>query len=200
MNTIGGFGFTSSSFNKLADITLSPDGNLLALDSFQKKIKKFDDNGKLIAEFSLKGFIEPTLFAVADDETYYIYDNATKEVIITRTFDETDWFPFGKFQLKKPSKISLAKNKILIFDKQNDSTTIFGTLGQFQNELDGNIQIDKQQLYILKNHYIYHPKSENKLAISINKWHDFSLKNYVILLSDNEIWIGKLSYLEPEEK
>ncbi len=200
VNTIGGLGFTALNFNKLADITLSPDGNLLALDSFQKKIKKFDDSGKLITEFSLKGFIEPTLFAVADDETYYIYDNATKEVIITRTFDQSDWFPFGKFQLKYPTKISLAKNKILIFDKQNDSTTIFGTLGQFQNELEGNIQIDKQQLYVLKNHYIYHPKSENKLAISINKWHDFSLKNYVILLSETEIWIGKLSYLEPEEK
>jgi len=200
VNSIGGLGFTSSSFNKLADITLSPGGNLLALDSFQKKVKKFDDSGKLIAEFNLKGFIEPTLFAVTDDETYYIYDNATKEVIITRTFDESDWFPFGKFQLKNPTKISLARNEILIYDKQNNSTTIFGALGQFKNELDGNIQIDKQQLYILKNHFIYHPKSENKLAISTSKWHDFSIKNYVILLSENTIWIGKLSYLEPEEK
>jgi len=200
VNTIGGLGFTSSNFNKLSDITLSPDGNLLALDSFQKKVKKFDDSGKLIAEFNLKGFIEPTLFAVSDDETYYIYDNASKEVIITRTFDESDWFPFGKFQLKNPFKISLARNEIIIYDKQNNSTTIFGALGQFQNEMEGNIQRDKQQLYILNNHFIYHPKSENKLAISINKWHDFSIKNYVILLSDNTIWIGKFSYLEPEEK
>ena len=200
VNTIGGLGFASSSFNKLADITLSPDGNLLALDSFQQKVKKFDDSGKLIAEFNLKGFIEPTLFTVADDETYYIYDNATKEVIITRTFDESDWFPFGKFQLKNPSKICLARNEILIYDKQNDTTTIFGSLGQFKNELKGNVLIDKQQLYILKNHFIYHPKTEHKLAISTNKWQDFSIKNNVILLADNEIWIGKLTYLEPEEK
>jgi len=200
VNTIGGLGFTSSSFNKLADITLSPDGNLLVLDSFQKKVKKFDDSGKLIAEFSLKGFIEPTLFAMADDETYYIYDNTPKEVIITRTFDKSNWFAFGKFQLKNPSKISLRKNEILIYDKRVNSTVIFGAFGQFQNELEGNIQTDKQQLYILKDHFIYHPKSGNKLAISINKWHNFSIRDYVTLLSDNEIWIGKLSYLEPEEK
>lgn len=200
VNTIGGLGFTASSFNKLTDIALSPDDNLLALDSFQKKIKKFDRSGKLIAELSLNEFIEPTLFAVADDETYYIYDNASKEIIITRTFDKSNWFAFGKFQLTNPSKLSLKKKEILIFDKQNNSTTVFGILGQFQNELDGNIQMDKQQIYILKEHFIYHPRSESKLAISINRWNDFSFKDNMILLAENEIWIGKLTYLEPEEK
>ena len=199
-NTIGGLGFTSSSFNKLADITLSPDGNLLALDSFQKKIKKFDIDGKLIAELNLSNFIEPALFAVAVDETYYIYDNATKEMVITRTFNESDWYTFGKFQLNKPSKISLGKNEITIYDEQKNTTIIFGILGRFQNEIDDNIQIEKQHQYILKDYFIYHPKSESKFAISINKWNDFSIEDNVILLSDNEIWIGKLTYSEPKEK
>lgn len=200
VNTIGGLGFTSSSFNKLADITLSPDGNLLALDSFQKRIKKFDIDGKLIAELNLSSFIEPALFAIAVDETYYIYDNATKEIVITRTFDESDWYTFGKFQLSNPNKISLGKNEITVYDKQKNSTIIFGILGQFQNEIDGNIQIEKQQQYVLKDYFIYHPKSENKFAISTNKWNDFSVEDNVILLSDNEIWIGKLTYSEAKEK
>jgi len=199
INSIGGLGFTSSSFNKLSDITLSPDGNLLVLDSFQKKIKKFDIDGKLIAELNLSNFIEPALFAVAVEETYYIYDNATKEIVITRTFDEADWYTFGKFQLSDPSKMNLEKNEITVYDKQKDSTIIFGILGQFQNEIDGNIQIEKQQQYVLKDYFIYHSKSENKFAISTNKWNDFSIKDNVILLSDNEIWIGKLTYSEPKE-
>ena len=200
VNTIGGLGFTSSSFNKLADITLSPDGNLLALDSFQKNIKKFDTEGKLIAKLNLSNFIEPALLSVAIDETYYIYDNSSKEIVITRTFDQSDWYTFGKFQLSNPSKMKQVKSEITAYDEQKKSTIIFGILGRFQNEIGGNVQIEKQQQYILKDFYIYHPKSDIKFAISTNKWFDFSIKDNVILLSDNEIWIGKLIYSEPKEK
>ncbi len=200
INTIGGLGFTSSSFNKLADITLSPDGNLLALDSFQKKIKKFDIDGKLITEFNLTGFIEPALFAVGVDETYYIFDNASKEIVITRTFDESDWYTFGKFQLSNLSKISLGKDEITVYYEQKNTTIIFGILGRFQNEIEGNIQIEKQQQYILKDYFIHYPKSDSKFAISTNKWNDFSIEDNVILLSDNEIWIGKLIYSDLIEK
>ncbi len=200
INTIGGLGFTTTSFNKLADITLSPDGNLLALDSFQKKIMKFDIDGKLITEINLNDFVEPTLFEIAMDETYYIYDNASKEIIITRTFDESDWYTFGKFQFSDPCKINLGKNEITVYEEQKNTTMIFGILGRFQNEIDGNIQIEKQQQFTLKDYFIYHPKSDNKFALSANKWNDFSIEDNVILLSDNEIWIGKLTYLEPKGK
>ncbi len=37
INTIGGLGFENTNFNDLSDITISPDGKLLVLDSFQKK-------------------------------------------------------------------------------------------------------------------------------------------------------------------
>ncbi len=77
---------------------------------------------------------------------------------------------------------------------------IFGILGRFRNEVKGNIQIKKQQQYILKDYFIYHPKSDSKFAISTNKWNDFSIENNVILLSDNGIWIGKLTYNELNEK
>ncbi|MDP8202899.1 MAG: hypothetical protein P9L95_00020 [Candidatus Tenebribacter mawsonii] len=200
INTIGGLGFNSQSFNKLADITLAPDGNLLALDSFQKKIKKFDVNGKLIAEISLTDFVEPSLFAVAIDETYYIYDNASKEIVITRTFDRSDWYSFGKFQLNTPSNLSLGKNEITVYEPKQNATMIFGILGRFQKEFDGNVKIEKQQNYILKDHFIYHQETEGKFAISTNTWNEFSIKDNVILLSDNEIWIGEFTYSKLNDK
>lgn len=200
INTIGGLGFNAQSFNKLADITLAPDGNLLALDSFQKKIKKFDINGKLIVEINLNDFVEPALFTVAIDETYYIFDNASKEIVITRTLDRSNWYAFGKFQFETPTKMSLGKNEITVYDDKQHSTLIFGVLGRFQNKVSGNIQIEKQQQYILKDHFIYHPKSEGKFAISANKWNDFSIKDSVILISNNEIWIGKITYSKLNEK
>lgn len=200
INTIGGLGFNSQSFNKLTDITLAPDGNLLALDSFQKKIKKFDINGKLIVEINLTDFIEPTLLAVAIDETYYIFDNASKEIVITRTLDKSNWYTFGKFQLNVPSTMSLGKNEITVYDDKQNLTLIFSVLGRFQNEINGNIQIEKQQQYILKDHFIYHPKSDSKFAISTNKWNNFSIKDNVILISDNEIWIGEITYSKLNEK
>lgn len=38
-NTVGGIGFDSQNFAQLNDIALAPDGNLLALDGFARKIK-----------------------------------------------------------------------------------------------------------------------------------------------------------------
>ncbi|MCF7857768.1 MAG: hypothetical protein K9N07_00380 [Candidatus Cloacimonetes bacterium] len=194
INTIGGLGFSATNFTKLTDIALSPDGNLLALDSFQKKIKKFDTRGKFITEFDLKGFIEPILFAVAIDETFYIYDNAAKEIVITRTFEDSDKYTFGKFQLRSPQKIKLGKKQITIYDKFSDSTILFGILGQFQTEEPGNIQWDKQNQYILKDYFIYHPRTNSKFAINQYKWKDMTIDDFVILISDQETWIGKIGY------
>ncbi|MDP8267111.1 MAG: SdiA-regulated domain-containing protein [Candidatus Tenebribacter davisii] len=198
INTVGGFGV--SNFNNIADITLAPDDNLLVLDSFQKKIIKIDINGEIIAEIKLTGFNEPTLFAVTAAETYYIFDNALKEIVITRTFDETDRYTFGKFQLEHPYKMDLGKDIITVYDKQKNTTMIFGILGHYQDEIIGNIQINKYQKFILRDYYIYHPETEKKFAVSTNKWNDFSLKDNVILLSDNEIWIGKFSYIAQNER
>jgi len=194
VNTIGGMGFDSSKFNKLSDITISPDGNLLALDSFNKKIKKFDENGKFITEVKLAEFVEPSLFAVAIDETYYIYDNALKEVIITRTLAKDDWFTFGKFQFNSPAELSLGKNNITIYDAKLNSTLVFETLGRFQEEYDGKIKIANRQIYKLEDHFIYHSKTNSKFAISINKWLGFNVSDNVVVFSANEILIGKFKY------
>ena len=195
INTIGGLGFENTNFHKLSDITLAPDGKLLALDSFQKKIKKFDIDGQWITDLNLDLFSKPTLFDISTEETFYIYDDNKKEIVITKTFHEDDFYSFGKFQLIQPDKLVLTKNSIVIYDIACDKTFVFDTLGQFRKELNGYIQFDKNQEYKLESHYLLHRSSGQKFAISTNTWNDFFIKKkYVILLSDNEIWIAEFTY------
>ena len=195
INTIGGLGFTSTSFNKLADITLSPDGNLLALDSFQKKVKKFDTDGRWITEFDLKNTNSPTLFDISVDETFYIYDENLKEIIVEKNFDSNNYFTFGKFQFKNPSLLTLTRNFIIVYDKGKKTSLIFDTLGKFIEEKDGKIQYDNLEEYKLEINDITNIKSNKKFAISVNHWNNFLIKNnFCIILSDSEIWITKLLY------
>jgi len=195
INTIGGLGFDHSNFNKLADITIAPDGNLLALDSFQKKIKKFDKDGKWITEFELVDFVEPTLFEITSDETFYIYDDNRKEVVTTRTFEENDFYSFGKFQLTKPRSLNLEKGVVVVYDLAEDKTIMFDRLGQFEEELEGKVQFDRQQKYKLEKFYFQHLTSSKKFAVSPYQWLDFFLDDgFLILLSKNEIWISTIEY------
>lgn len=195
INTIGGLGFDHSNFNKLTDIAIAPDGNLLAMDSFQKKIKKFDKDGKWITEFELADFVEPTLFDITNDETFYIYDDSRKEIITTHTFRENDFYSFGKFQLTKSRSLNLEKNIVLVYDLAEDKTIVFDRLGQFQEELDGKVQFDRRQKYKLEKYFFQHLASDKKFAVTSFQWLDFLIDNgFLILLSNHEIWICTLDY------
>ncbi|MCF7792883.1 MAG: hypothetical protein K9N09_02870 [Candidatus Cloacimonetes bacterium] len=196
VNTIGGMGFDQVNFSNLSDITLAPDGSLLALDSFAKKIKKFDDEGKFITEFSLNNFVEPVLFDVALDETFYIYDRSRNEIVSTNLFTSADDFQFGSFQLlKTPSNLILNNNQIIINDKENNVTLIFDNFGQKQTELTGYYQIQRQQKFLLEPYYIQHLQSESRFCISVQKWRKFHQKNgFTILVGKSKILIGKLQY------
>ncbi len=193
INIIGGLGFEKNNFSKLADITLSPDGSLLALDSFQKTIKKFDSTGKWIAELSLENISEPTLFDISIDETLYVFDDNTCEIFVSNDFNKNNLYSFGKFYLSNPSQLILAKNNLIILDE--NKTLIFDTFGQFVNELNGNFQFDRFQKYELKKYFIEHQESGKKFAISPNPWTGFMIQNnYCFLLFDNEVWIFSFVY------
>ncbi|MBL7148888.1 MAG: hypothetical protein ISS80_02320 [Candidatus Cloacimonetes bacterium] len=195
INTIGGLGFDHSNFNKLSDIAIAPDGNLLALDSFQKKIKKFDKDGKWITEFELVNFVGPTLFEITSNETFYIYDDNRKEIVTTRTFEENDFYSFGKFQLVNPRSLNLAKNIVLVYDLVEAKTIVFDRLGQFQEELDGKVQFDRRQKYKLEKYFFQHLTSSKKFAVTSFQWLDFLIDNgFLILLSNHEIWICTIDY------
>jgi len=193
INIIGGLGFEKNNFSKLTDITLSPDGSLLALDSFQKTIKKFDSTGKWIAELSLENISEPTLFDISIDETMYVFDDNSCEIFISNDFNENNLYSFGKFYLTNPYQLILAKNNLIILDE--NKTLIFDTFGQFVEELNGNFQFDRFQKYELKKYFIEHQESGKKFAISPNPWRGFMIQNnYCFLLSDNEVWIFSFAY------
>jgi WD40 repeat protein len=193
INTVGGAGSERSNLSQLSDIALSPDGNLFALDSFQKKIKKYDRDGMYITSFDLQEFKEPVLLAVAVDETFYIYDDFLNEIIATRDFIENNWFNFGSQVIENPLGLSVTLDQIIIYEV--DSTIIFNTLGQLENHYNESYLVDKNQLYSFKGNSIQHESSEKKFTFSTKLWQSFSINNSIIILTaENHILIGKFIY------
>ena len=176
-------------------VNFNPDGNLLALDSFEKKIKKFDTEGKWITEFEIENIGEPGLFDISSDETFYIFDENRKEIVVTKKFGENNIYTFGKFQIDKPQQLTKTLNYILIYDKVNDKTTFFESLGQFVKESPGYYQTDKFQDFKLSRFALEHPDSEKILAVSVFPWKFFEIKNNLcLLLSEKEMWIAEFVY------
>jgi len=195
INTIGGIGFEQINFSNLSDITLAPDGSLLALDSFEKTIKKFDSEGKFITRIELTDFSQPTLFTIGSDETFYIYDSDRNEISNFARLNEYDTFSFGRFQLTKPAKLQLSGNSLIVNERAPEITFVFNTFGQLEQELSGNYQVERNQKYLLMPNYILHENSGKKFAVSISKWHFFSQSDgYTILASNNKILVGKFTY------
>lgn len=193
MNTVGGTGSELSNLSQLSDIALSPDGNLLALDSFQKKIKKYDRDGKYITTFNLQEFKEPVLLDVAADETFYIYDDFLNEIIATRDFIENNWFVFGSQDIEKPLDLCVTLDQIIIFE--TNSTIIYNTLGQMENRYNESYLVDKNQRYSVIGNLIQHKSSGKKFTTSTKIWQSFSINNGIIILTvENHILVGKFIY------
>jgi WD40 repeat protein len=195
INTIGGIGFEQINFTKLSDIALAPDGSLLALDSFEKTIKKFDAEGKFIISISLSDFSNPSLVAIASDETFYIYDSDRNEIRTFARMNDYDSYAFGRFELTEPSNLQLAGNTLIVNEQKQNKTLLFSTFGQLEKELEGIFQFEKAQLYQLSRNYIEHNDSQKKYAVSISIWEHFSQQDgYTILTSKDKILIGKFIY------
>ncbi len=195
INKIGGLGFEKQNFTNLSDIKIAPDNDLLALDSFEKKIKKFDSEGKWITEFEIENTGEPVLFDISIDETFYIYDENRKEIAVTKEFVKNNIFTFGKFQIDEPVQLTKSFNNIIIYDETNDKTMYFENLGQFLKELEGYYQTGKFQDFKLSRFALEHPASGRKFAVSIHPWKFFEIKdNLCLLLSDREMWIAEIWY------
>lgn len=193
LNTIGGNGSDPSKFSKLSDITLSPDGNLLALDCFQKKIKKFDREGKYITSFQLQEFKEPVLFDVAIDETFFIYDAFLAEIISTNDFTEKNWFSFGNLAAEKPTGLSVTLDQVFVFGQ--DFTAIYNTLGQLAASYEKSYQVEKKQLFYLAGNTIRHETSGKIFALKNRNWKSFHInKGSILLTSQDQLLIGKIVY------
>jgi len=195
INSIGGMGFDVYNFNKLTDIALSPDGNLLALDSFARKIKTFDREGKLVTQFNLELIGKPEIFDISLDETFYIYDRNKKEIVITRITDEDVSESFGKFILSEPVSLIINDNMVQVYDRQADKTFQFDLWGDLLNEWKGNILQYKGQTFKLEKNSLLKLPENRKLELNIYPWSSFLIKQDLLLMnSDQQVRISEFVY------
>ena len=192
INSFGSFGFSENNFNKIDDIKISPERNLLILDSIQKKIKKFDKFGKWIATVELQNVSEPKLFDISTDRTLYIYDKNRNEVIVTKDGIE-EMFSFGKFEFSNPVQFDMIAKNIFVYDKELNKTLTFDKYGQFLQEYSGYVQSNGKSIFRLEKNFV--TSSDKKFMIHYPQWNTFFIKNnYCILTSNHKIAVNKIIY------
>ncbi len=178
INTIGKLGFDKSNFSRLDDIALAPDGKILALDSFSRKIKKFDKDGMWIADYDLSYLKEPTRFDVTDDEEMYIYDNFSKDITIVTSTREEERFTFGKFQFTRPQRITTNREYVWIYDAGDDTTLIYNAMGQHLEDVPGFMQLDRfNQKFTMLPNAIEQQSTGAKLAMGIERIKSFFIES-----------------------
>ena len=192
-NTIGGFGFGQNNFSNLSDICLGFDDSFFTLDNVQKIIKKFDLNGKFIAEFSLENFSNPTKFDFSENGNFCIFDDDTKEVSIFNFMAIENSFSFGKFQLSNITQLTISQQFITVFDGNLNNTICFNKMGQFISKTDGQIEYFGYHQLRLKKYFIENLTLEKKFLVSSKIWHFFQIKNnFCVLANQHEIVIAKI--------
>jgi hypothetical protein len=196
INTIGGLGFSESSFHKLSDIAVTFNGKLLALDSFQKKIKKFDSNGMLIDTYSLVDVNSPALFDVSRDGALYIYDSAANEVVIVDEQLNNVIYRFGKFQFTEPLQLNVNQQYVTIYDKGSNTTFLHNVYGKFEEKLSGYWQIDRHlQRYRLISGVITHQPTGRNFQLSPTPWTSFCIdSNILIAISNRQVTVSEIIY------
>ncbi len=196
INIIGRLGFEKSNFSRLDDITLATDGKILALDSFSRKIKKFDQEGKWIANYDLNFLKEPTRFDVNDNEEIYVYDNFSKDICIISNSTEEEHFTFGKFQLTDPQRITANRDYVWIYDKAVDQTLIYNAMGQHLEDADGFVQLDRfSQKFKLLPNAIEQINTGAKIAIDLGKNRSFFIESGVwVVVRDETITLYESMY------
>lgn len=188
----GGMGFDATSFTRLSDIALAPDGSLLALDSFARHIKKFNADGRLLATIDLPQSVEPVLFAISSDETIYYYDAGRTELVVYRSVTGEEAYRFGKFDIDDPTQILLERNTLFIH--QSDETTLlYDVFGQFLGQQESIIIRDRGVTYQLQANWLqYH---DQQFAVSAFPWQRVtSCNGIMVLISTQHIQIGRMIY------
>lgn len=145
LNTIGGLGADKYSFQKLSDIAIDPDGNLLALDEFARLVRKFSSEGKWIADIDISSFNQPTVFCSTPESDLIIYDSATKELQRISTFSGKTMFTFGRFQVENVSEITASRDYVAVVSENKDKTVLFTSMGLFLKELPSQVVLDQYQ-------------------------------------------------------
>lgn len=195
INVVGRSGFGQNQFNQLSDIALSPAGDLLALDSFRKKIYRYDQEGSFIAQIDLSIFANPVLLQMTNDEKIYIYDSATNEIYIYENFSNEEPLGFGKFTFSKPQQIGKFKDTLFIYDIKMNKTFLFNSFGQELEEISGNIFIDQYEKFQVEEFYIKHLRTGEKYQISAFPIDNCFVRNgNIIVIRNKELDVIKIQY------
>lgn len=142
VNSLGGLGFESYNFQRLADITLDTDGNLLVLDSMAKDIRKFDPSGRMIIRVELSGLMQPELLVMSPDQNLFVYDAAPQEIVCLSALDAKELYRFGRFQLDLPANLSASRDYLVSHSSITNRTQVYYLLGQIKESLGGQVLFD----------------------------------------------------------
>ncbi len=195
INKFGGKGNNSSSFQLLADIEVSDNQSLLALDNLQKKISIFDKNGTFRNSISLKEYSNPAKFTLGSDDTLYLYDGDEHEVIILNLLTYQEFIRFGKFEIDNPKAIRFMGNKLTITTSE-DQTDFYNSLGGFVETYPHlTVKDNYQNTIALHNNFIFLNGQPITAIVVENIPQGMFLKqNNLIIYTQNEVLIYNLKY------
>jgi len=146
-NRIGGIGFGDDNFRGLSDIAVGLDGHLYTLDRFDKSIKRFCKDGKFQGQVMLSGLASPERLAFGASGALLVYDGHAKEIYLLdaltsplpspRRRGDSMEISFGKFQVDRADAFFVSGDRVNVFDRDNNDTTIFFLTGMFDNSFRG---------------------------------------------------------------
>lgn len=195
LNTIGGSGPGNSSFLQLSDIALTPDGKLLVLDSTGKIIRKYDQDGKWIADLALPEKAKPLLMDVGKDGSIYYFDAERGEIVQIDPFTHQEKTSFGKFHLFDPSGLIIIDNLVQVYEALNDVTVMFSIMGKHLGSYPGYYQQTEYEQIKLQDYYLLETGTGKRFFPTTEKWKGFYLKNsYLILYGEHSLVLALAVY------
>ncbi len=196
-NVLGGLGSGSANFQYLSDIALDRDGNLLVLDSSARLIRKFTSEGTPAGSLELKGSQQPSLLALAAEQTLFVYDAAPAEIIAYSALDGTEQFRFGRFQLKQLSSLSCNRDFLVAYSAVDKSSRIFSTLGQFSKNSPGISLFDDYNNELSYSGSVLKGKSGTSFLALNSEPRSLCIDGDKLLVTQkSELYLFKLSYLQ----
>lgn len=194
-NTIGGSGPGNSSFMQLSDIALTQDGKLLALDTTGKVIRKYDQDGKWIADLTLPEKVRALLLDVGKDGSIFYFDAERGEIVQIDPFTYLEKSSFGKFHLFDPSHLIITDNLVQIYEAVNNVSIIFSMMGKYLGSNPGYCQQTESDSIELLDNYLLEVGTGKRFFPSTERWEGFYLKNsYLILYSEHSLILALAVY------
>ncbi len=197
VNVIGGLGTGTANFRNLSDIALSMEGKLLALDSVERMLKMFSDDGKSIGSMELKGSVQPVALAAGSDQNVYVYDAASAEIIVYSMLDGAELFRFGKFEIPQVSQLNCNHDYVVAYEAQSNTSHVFTALGQFIKQEPGQTLFDDYNNGInLNEGLLLSQMSPASLSVSTDSVAINLRGDILVLVFDQEIRMLKIGYVQ----